>query len=206
MKFSFAPLATLAVAASSLLSAYAYVDYDEFDARSIVDSYGYENLGARSDSGIEVPFQHSLRSFLEEAVAAHRRAVEGEDQLEARAVVNFKFSYKNRDYPMALDTSRTFLVHAMWQFHNTYFPGTAEFVVEELLVFIGERQIRGPTMDADPVLKELNVQPGTTIKLVDNLNLQAGGSKKASGGKRPAKNAPVKAQKPAAKVAVKGRR
>ncbi|KAF5341228.1 hypothetical protein D9611_006162 [Ephemerocybe angulata] len=44
---------------------------------------GYDMLDARET--VDVPFQPSLRAFLEDAVAAHRRAVQEYDDLEARA-------------------------------------------------------------------------------------------------------------------------
>ncbi|KAF6747289.1 hypothetical protein DFP72DRAFT_1075546 [Ephemerocybe angulata] len=49
----------------------------------------YDNLVERMES-VDVPFQHSLRGFLEEAASAHRRALSSrsftdDDDLEARA-------------------------------------------------------------------------------------------------------------------------
>ncbi|KAF6750270.1 hypothetical protein DFP72DRAFT_911501 [Ephemerocybe angulata] len=205
MKFSFAPLATLAVAASSLfLSAYAYVNYDD---------YGYDNLGARSNS-IEVPFQHSLRSFLEEAVVAHRRALDDEDQIEARANminVNFRLEPQNEVKQLSLATT-TPIGLAIWQWHNRYYPDTGAFVVTELQVFIGERQIHVDWEGAnDPTLAQLAVQDGTTIRLVITINMRTGAAgskgadKKSPPKKAPAKKAPGKAP-PAAKPAAPAKR
>ncbi|KAF6748804.1 hypothetical protein DFP72DRAFT_915510 [Ephemerocybe angulata] len=212
MKFSFAPLATLAVAASSLfLSAYAYVDYDELDARSIVDSYGYDSLSARSDS-IEVPFQHSLRSFLEEAVVAHRRALDDEDQLEARANVNVNFRLDPPGEIRHLSLATTTPIgHAIFQWANRYHAGTGAFVITELQVFIGERLIHVDWEGAnDPTLAQLGVQDGTTIRLVITVNMRTGTGSKGADKKPPAKKAPAKKAPgkapPAAKPAAPAKR
>ncbi|KAF5320558.1 hypothetical protein D9611_010674 [Ephemerocybe angulata] len=201
MKFSFAPLATLAVAASSLLlSAYAHVEYDELNARSIVD-YGYDSLSARSDT-IDVPFQHSLRSFLEEAVVAHRRALEVEDQLEARANVRVKFLLmpKNELRELSLPTN-TEIGLAIFQWHNRYYAGTGDFALEELLVDIGGRAVHVDWANAnDPTLAQLNVVDGTTIRLTAVVNVRAGAGSKGAHKKPPAKKGAVKAAKPAVKA------
>ncbi|KAF6743933.1 hypothetical protein DFP72DRAFT_858190 [Ephemerocybe angulata] len=60
--------------------AFAYLDYNELDARDSTNSLLVER------NTVEVPFQHSLRSFLEEAADAHRRALDDHDDLlEARS-------------------------------------------------------------------------------------------------------------------------
>ncbi|KAF6748813.1 hypothetical protein DFP72DRAFT_1049358 [Ephemerocybe angulata] len=195
MKFSLAPLATLAVAASSLfLSAYAHVEYDELNARSIVDSYGYDSLSARSDT-IDVPFQHSLRSFLEEAVVAHRRALEPEDQLEARANVRvlFRLEPRNEVHELSLATN-TPIGLAIFQWHNRYYPGTGDFALEELQVFIGQRHVTVDWEGAnDPSLAQLGVVDGTTIRLVITITMRAGAGHKGAQKKPPAKKGAVKA-------------
>ncbi|KAF6748766.1 hypothetical protein DFP72DRAFT_1143874 [Ephemerocybe angulata] len=80
------------LAAFSLLSAVnAYSDYNEYDTRSIGEGLGYSNLGARDT--VNIPFQHSLRDFLEEAVSAHRRALDY-DLLERRSDVSISLTWK----------------------------------------------------------------------------------------------------------------
>ncbi|KAF6742671.1 hypothetical protein DFP72DRAFT_1053902 [Ephemerocybe angulata] len=60
--------------------AFAYLDYNELDARDYADSLLVER------NTVEVPFQHSLRSFLEGAAAAYQRTLDDHDDLlEARA-------------------------------------------------------------------------------------------------------------------------
>ncbi|KAF6742459.1 hypothetical protein DFP72DRAFT_1054009 [Ephemerocybe angulata] len=77
MKFAFAPILGLLLCIST---ATAFVDYDGVDGRS--------SLSVRGEA-VAVPFQPSLRAFLEEAVAAHRRAIEGTNgELEARDSVS----------------------------------------------------------------------------------------------------------------------
>ncbi|KAF5331241.1 hypothetical protein D9611_013144 [Ephemerocybe angulata] len=62
----------------------AYLEYNELDARDYTNSLLVER------NAVEVPFQHSLRSFLEEAADAYRRALDDhEDLLEARANVKY---------------------------------------------------------------------------------------------------------------------
>ncbi|KAF5320553.1 hypothetical protein D9611_010684 [Ephemerocybe angulata] len=205
MKFSFAPLATLAVAASSLfLSAYAYVEYDELNARSIVDS---DSLSGRSDT-IDVPFQHSLRSFLEEAVVAHRRALEAEDQLEARANVNVKFLLMPKNELKELSLPRdTEIGLAIFQWHNRYYAGTGDFAIEELVVDIGGRTVTVDWVNAnDPTLAQLNVVDGTTIRLTVVVHMRAGAGSKGANKKPPAKKGAVKAAKPAVKAGSAKRR
>ncbi|KAF5320491.1 hypothetical protein D9611_010741 [Ephemerocybe angulata] len=81
MRLIFGPVLLLALLISSLgLLANAYADHDEFIARSAVDA-----LSTRGES-LAVPFQHSLREFLEGAVDVYQRSLdEHEDSiLEAR--------------------------------------------------------------------------------------------------------------------------
>ncbi|KAF6756076.1 hypothetical protein DFP72DRAFT_1066900 [Ephemerocybe angulata] len=82
MRFILGPVLSLVLLISSLgLLANAYIDHDEFIARSTVDG-----LSMRGES-LAVPFQHSLREFLEGAVDVYKRSLdEYEDGiLEARA-------------------------------------------------------------------------------------------------------------------------
>ncbi|KAF6747386.1 hypothetical protein DFP72DRAFT_1174899 [Ephemerocybe angulata] len=79
MKFAFAPILGLLLCIST---ATAFVDYDEVDGRSFVD-----DLSVRGEA-VAIPFQPSLRAFLEEAVTAHRRAIESTNELEARDSVS----------------------------------------------------------------------------------------------------------------------
>ncbi|KAF5311529.1 hypothetical protein D9611_011541 [Ephemerocybe angulata] len=82
----------LLVAGSSLASANAYPDYSDLSARSTTGhlydrDLSYTDLGARE--ALEVPYQPSLRSFLEEAATVHRRAFSdfvgaAADEVEAR--------------------------------------------------------------------------------------------------------------------------
>ncbi|KAF6752098.1 hypothetical protein DFP72DRAFT_1070789 [Ephemerocybe angulata] len=90
MKFTLAPLATLLFGASYLVAnaaAYSYNDYNELDARYQIDGVLSERgFGLEARETVDVPFQPSLRAFLEEAVTAHRRSIsEDEEYLEARA-------------------------------------------------------------------------------------------------------------------------
>ncbi|KAF6753860.1 hypothetical protein DFP72DRAFT_1127522 [Ephemerocybe angulata] len=79
MKFAFAPILALLLCIST---ATAFVDYDEVDGRSLVD-----DLTVRGEA-VSVPFQPSLRAFLEDAVTVHRRAIESINELEARDSVS----------------------------------------------------------------------------------------------------------------------
>ncbi|KAF5334746.1 hypothetical protein D9611_012968 [Ephemerocybe angulata] len=91
-EFTRAPLVSLLFGASYLVAsaaAYSYNDYNELDARYQIDDVLSErgfDLEARET--VDVPFQPSLRAFLEEAVTAHRRSMsEDQEDLEARALV-----------------------------------------------------------------------------------------------------------------------
>ncbi|KAF5320476.1 hypothetical protein D9611_010694 [Ephemerocybe angulata] len=62
--------------------AFAQAEYDELDARSAIDA-PFADISERHI--VDVPFQPSLRSFLEGAADAHRRALdERGDELAAR--------------------------------------------------------------------------------------------------------------------------
>ncbi|KAF5341220.1 hypothetical protein D9611_005923 [Ephemerocybe angulata] len=92
MKFTLAPLVSLVFGASYLIAnatAYSYIDYNELDARYQIDEVLSERgFGLEARETIDVPFQPSLRAFLEEAVTAHRRSMsEYENHLEARAMI-----------------------------------------------------------------------------------------------------------------------
>ncbi|KAF6758374.1 hypothetical protein DFP72DRAFT_889109 [Ephemerocybe angulata] len=92
MKSFLAAFLGLLVAGSSLASANAYPDYSELSARSTTGhlydrDLSYTDLGARDV--LEVSYQPSLRSFLEEAATVHRRAFSdfvgaAADEVEAR--------------------------------------------------------------------------------------------------------------------------
>ncbi|KAF6761744.1 hypothetical protein DFP72DRAFT_879503 [Ephemerocybe angulata] len=89
MKLPLAPLVSLLFGASYLVAntiAYSYNDYNELDARYQIDDVLSERgFGLEARETIDVPFQPSLRAFLEEAVTAHRRSMsENEEYLEAR--------------------------------------------------------------------------------------------------------------------------
>ncbi|KAF6752111.1 hypothetical protein DFP72DRAFT_1171928 [Ephemerocybe angulata] len=89
MKLPLAPLVSLLFGASYLVAntiAYSYNDYNELDARYQIDDVLSERgFGLEARETIDVPFQPSLRAFLEEAVTAHRRSVsEDEGHIEAR--------------------------------------------------------------------------------------------------------------------------
>ncbi|KAF5341223.1 hypothetical protein D9611_005926 [Ephemerocybe angulata] len=95
MKFTLAPLVSLLIGASYLVSnaaAYSYNDYNELDARYQIDDVLSERgFGLEARETVDVPFQPSLRAFLEEAVTAHRRSLSVyEEDLEARALINVK--------------------------------------------------------------------------------------------------------------------
>ncbi|KAF6747105.1 hypothetical protein DFP72DRAFT_921158 [Ephemerocybe angulata] len=90
MKFTLAPLVSLLVGASYLVAnaaAYSYNDYNELDARHQIDDVLSErDFGLEARETVDVPFQPSLRAFLEEAVTVHRRSMsEYQGHLEARA-------------------------------------------------------------------------------------------------------------------------
>ncbi|KAF6748774.1 hypothetical protein DFP72DRAFT_853160 [Ephemerocybe angulata] len=96
MHFFWNTIFGLILTAFSLLSAVnAYGDYD---TRSIGEGLGYSNLGARDT--VDIPFQHSLRDFLEEAVSAHRRAVSDYDLLEGRNNVEISLTWKQKHGPV----------------------------------------------------------------------------------------------------------
>ncbi|KAF5341040.1 hypothetical protein D9611_005934 [Ephemerocybe angulata] len=94
MKLTLAPLVSLLFGASYLVAsatAYSYNDYNELDARYHIDDVlserGFGLVEARES--VDIPFQPSLRAFLEEAVAAYRRSMsEYQEDLEARASIN----------------------------------------------------------------------------------------------------------------------
>ncbi|KAF5320488.1 hypothetical protein D9611_010746 [Ephemerocybe angulata] len=86
--------------------AFAYMDYNELDARDYTDSLLVER------NTVEVPFQHSLRSFLGAAADAHQRALDDHDDgLEAREEtirVRIRSSFNGRTIP-GLMHGRTFV-------------------------------------------------------------------------------------------------
>ncbi|KAF6750192.1 hypothetical protein DFP72DRAFT_1139808 [Ephemerocybe angulata] len=88
MKFTPAPLVSLLFGASYLIAnaaAYSYNDYNELDARYQIDDVLSERgFGPEARETVDVPFQPSLRAFLEEAVTAHRRSMGEYEHLEAR--------------------------------------------------------------------------------------------------------------------------
>ncbi|KAF5331897.1 hypothetical protein D9611_008997 [Ephemerocybe angulata] len=90
MRFTLAPLVSLLFGASYLIAnatAYSYNDYNELDARHQIDDILSERgFGLEARETVDIPFQPSLRAFLEGAVTAHRRSMsEYEEHLEARA-------------------------------------------------------------------------------------------------------------------------
>ncbi|KAF5319770.1 hypothetical protein D9611_012861 [Ephemerocybe angulata] len=89
MKLPLAPLVSLLFGASYLVAntiAYSYHDYNELDARYQIDDVLSERgFGLEARETIDVPFQPSLRAFLEEAATAHRRSMSENEDLEARA-------------------------------------------------------------------------------------------------------------------------
>ncbi|KAF5329978.1 hypothetical protein D9611_010405 [Ephemerocybe angulata] len=98
MKFTLAPLVSLLFGASYLIAsatAYSYNDYNELDARHQIDDVLYERgFGLEARETIDVPFQPSLRAFLEEAVTAHRRSMsDSEEHLEARTDLKVTATY-----------------------------------------------------------------------------------------------------------------
>ncbi|KAF6750285.1 hypothetical protein DFP72DRAFT_911531 [Ephemerocybe angulata] len=82
MKFNLASIfGTVLAAGAAFNIAYAHSDRENINfARNLVDE-----MSTRGSS-VEVPFQHSLREFLEGAVSAHRRALDSDygADLEAR--------------------------------------------------------------------------------------------------------------------------
>ncbi|KAF6755274.1 hypothetical protein DFP72DRAFT_868518 [Ephemerocybe angulata] len=82
MKFNLASIfGTVLAAGAAFNIPYAHSDRENVNfARNLVDE-----MSTRSSS-VEVPFQHSLREFLEGAVSAHRRALDSDygPDLEAR--------------------------------------------------------------------------------------------------------------------------
>ncbi|KAF5320515.1 hypothetical protein D9611_010724 [Ephemerocybe angulata] len=71
MRLILGPVLSLVLLIASLgLLANAYVDHDEFIARSAVD-----DLSTRGES-LAVPFQHSLREFLEGAADVYQRSLD----------------------------------------------------------------------------------------------------------------------------------
>ncbi|KAF6748765.1 hypothetical protein DFP72DRAFT_1173990 [Ephemerocybe angulata] len=106
MKFNLASIfGTVLAAGAAFNIAYAHSDRENVNfARNFVDE-----LSTRSSS-VEVPFQHSLREFLEGAVSAHRRALDSDygADLEARSTYTVEIglggSQKHHAY---LDGSKT---------------------------------------------------------------------------------------------------
>ncbi|KAF5340943.1 hypothetical protein D9611_006013 [Ephemerocybe angulata] len=95
MKFTLAPLVTLLLGASYLIAsatAYSYNDYSELNARYQIDDVLSERgFGLEARETVDVPFQPSLRAFLEEAVTAHRRSMsDDEEHLERRVLRRVK--------------------------------------------------------------------------------------------------------------------
>ncbi|KAF6760986.1 hypothetical protein DFP72DRAFT_843239 [Ephemerocybe angulata] len=89
MRVTFRPLIALLLGAGSLVlsshNGVAELDniharHSRLSERSFGD--GYDGLNARET--VDVPFQPSLRAFLEDAATVHRRAVQEYDDLEAR--------------------------------------------------------------------------------------------------------------------------
>ncbi|KAF6760694.1 hypothetical protein DFP72DRAFT_1062443 [Ephemerocybe angulata] len=106
MKLTLAPLLSLLVGASYLVAsaaAYSYNDYNELNARYQIDDVLSERgFGLEARETVDVPFQPSLRAFLEEAITAHRRSMgDYEEALEARVSIDvligkkFRFLYAN---------------------------------------------------------------------------------------------------------------
>ncbi|KAF6743922.1 hypothetical protein DFP72DRAFT_1052478 [Ephemerocybe angulata] len=100
--------------------AFAYLDYNELDARDFTNSLLVER------NTVEVPFQHSLRSFLEQAADAYRRALDDHDDLlEARSDsvspkiilhVNGESTKKELNGPSPKTwTAQDVQKHAMWK-------------------------------------------------------------------------------------------
>ncbi|KAF6750696.1 hypothetical protein DFP72DRAFT_1072129 [Ephemerocybe angulata] len=79
MRLTLRPLITLFLGVGSLVLS-ATCSHNGVAERSFGD--GYDVLDARET--VDVTFQPSLRGFLEDAVVAHRRAVQEYDYLEAR--------------------------------------------------------------------------------------------------------------------------
>ncbi|KAF5325969.1 hypothetical protein D9611_000506 [Ephemerocybe angulata] len=84
MKINCALVASLLIGVCDLLTGVrAYSDYNaELDARDNIDylsmrdfAYDYQDLDAREPATIEVPFDLSLRDFLRNAAAMHRRGL-----------------------------------------------------------------------------------------------------------------------------------
>ncbi|KAF6753707.1 hypothetical protein DFP72DRAFT_1128220 [Ephemerocybe angulata] len=91
MKFTLAPLVSLLFGASYLVAsaaAYSYLNV-RLARYQIDDVLSERGFGLEARETVDVPFQPSLRAFLEEAVTAHRRSMsEDEEDLEARALVD----------------------------------------------------------------------------------------------------------------------
>ncbi|KAF6757019.1 hypothetical protein DFP72DRAFT_1114634 [Ephemerocybe angulata] len=68
-------------------------DYSHLSARAELDALMYER-----SAPIEVPFQHSLRSFLEEAVTAHQRALSADEDvsLQTRWVTAMRITFTHK--------------------------------------------------------------------------------------------------------------
>ncbi|KAF6749025.1 hypothetical protein DFP72DRAFT_852880 [Ephemerocybe angulata] len=104
MKFTLGPLVGLLFGASCLIAnttAYSYDDHNELDARQQIDDVLSERgFGLEARETVDVPFQPSLRAFLEEAVTAYRRSTNGyEENLAARAsgILDLIVEYPHRD-------------------------------------------------------------------------------------------------------------
>ncbi|KAF6743917.1 hypothetical protein DFP72DRAFT_1079333 [Ephemerocybe angulata] len=71
--------------------AFAYLHYNELDARDSTNSLLVER------NTIEVPFQHSLRSFLDGAADAYQRALTDEHKDKVSVTISFRLKGKRID-------------------------------------------------------------------------------------------------------------
>ncbi|KAF6765590.1 hypothetical protein DFP72DRAFT_205413 [Ephemerocybe angulata] len=128
MKFNLASIfGTVLAAGAAFNIAYAHSDHENVNfARSFVDE-----LSTRSSS-VEVPFQHSLREFLEGAVSAHRRALDSDygADLEARdtctVVVQEIPGLRARPPHFSLEVNRNTKASKILEMANTFHKKKAQ--------------------------------------------------------------------------------
>ncbi|KAF6750184.1 hypothetical protein DFP72DRAFT_1173037 [Ephemerocybe angulata] len=176
MKFTLAPLVSLLFGASYLIAnaaAYSYDDYNELDARYQIDDVLSERgFGLAARETVDVPFQPSLRAFLDEAVTAHRRSMSEYEHLEAREMISVTGRVKvsdNRKKDIEItynvDPAQMRLVEFMWMMEN----GTPENFRKDQVPKDTHLVLYKPFLKDKPLvgdwktLKDLEVKNGDTI-------------------------------------------
>ncbi|KAF5320397.1 hypothetical protein D9611_010758 [Ephemerocybe angulata] len=132
MRLILAPVLSLVLLISSLGPlANAYVDHDEFIARSAVDG-----PSTRGES-LAVPFEHSLREFLEGAADVYQRSLDEYEHgiLEARAprIVTVHIKTGGKQYgPFSMQSNTTPLKALTVYISKIIPPEEVEFSVPDL--------------------------------------------------------------------------